>query len=366
MTERLSPASIEESLGGAELHCFPVAFSPLLVSSKMRTWLRHAVPGFDIVSVHGLYRFPPTYAAYCARRSGIPYIIRPHGALDPFLFGRSSRSLLLKRLYERYFDIPNLRLATAIHYTTEEERVRASFLGLSTPTFVVPNGIDQNRFTHLPPRGALRRKLGLHDAPLLLFLGRINFKKGLDLLIEAFADVARSVPQTHLLIAGPDNEGYGRNVRGWIRDHHLEAKTHFLDFLSPEEVVQAYVDADVFVLPSYTENFGLTVVEAMACGTPVVISDQVNIHREVAASRAGIVTPCDAAPLAAAIANLLADPSQARAMGQNGRTAALTEYSWPTIERALLREYEAAIARHRSRVSTAPESVADQQHASRD
>jgi glycosyltransferase involved in cell wall biosynthesis len=330
-----------------DLHCFAVDFSPLLYSRSMARWLRDAITRFDVVHIHGVYRFPMTCAARCAHIRAVPYIVGPHGSLDPYLFRQSSTSVFLKRLYERWFALPMLNAAGAIHYTSEDERKRASFLRLRAPSFVVPNGIDWDRFEQLPRRGAFRAGLGIGAAPLALFLGRVNFKKGLDLLVPAFAQLRRLHPDAHLAIVGPDNEGYGARVRQWVRDCGLEQWVHLVDRLDGPEVVQAYVDADVFVLSSYTENFGMTVVEAMACGTPVVISDQVNIHREVRDASAGLVTRCDIDEIAEAMAALLSDEARRQAMGAAGRCAARDLYSWAPIVRQLTAEYEAVVARVR-------------------
>ena len=97
-----------------------VNFFPLVFSITLAKWLKREIAGFDIVHIHGLYRFPSTYAAWCARKGRVPYLIMPHGSLDPFLYKQSRYSLLLKRIYERLFDIPNLSHAAAIHYTAEE------------------------------------------------------------------------------------------------------------------------------------------------------------------------------------------------------------------------------------------------------
>lgn len=330
------------------LHVFPATHSSLLFSPPMARWLRRNIRMYDIVHVHGLYRFPPTYAAYQARRHAVPYIVRPHGALDPFLYGKSSRSVWLKRLYERLFDLPNLRGAGAIHYTTAEERERATFLGLEASSFVVPNGLDWKRYAALPRRGAMRTRWGLGEAPMLLFLGRLHFKKGLDLLIPAFATLRRSVPEARLVIAGPDSSDYGKTVRTWVRERGLDEAVHFVGELRGSDVVQAYIDADLFVLPSYTENFGVAVAEAMACALPVVISDQVNIHAEVGAAGAGIVTPCDAKALGDALSTALGDCNYRQRMGRAGRRLVEERYTWPLVADALAKEYEGVIARRRS------------------
>lgn len=329
-------------------HC-SVEFRSLLFSRSFRNCIKRFISRYDIAHIHGLYRFPPTYAAWQARRRGVPYIIRPHGSLDPYLYDKSTAgSVFLKRLYERWFDLPNLHAAGAIHYTAEEERERAAFLNLRAPSFVVPNGLDWGHYRELRARGALRARWGLGVAPMVLFLGRLHFKKGLDLLIPAFDTLRQHMPDVQLVIAGPENDDYGQKVRGWVRERALDAMVHFVGPLHGADVVQAYVDADVFVLPSYTENFGMTVAEAMACALPVVISDQLNIHAEVAGAGAGLVTNCDAGEIAQALEVLLREDERRRAMGEAGRRLVQQRYTWPAIVDALTQEYERVIARQRT------------------
>jgi glycosyltransferase involved in cell wall biosynthesis len=338
--------------------CHKAYFGPLLLSGELALCLKRVIAGFDIVHIHGLYRFPVSYAAWSARKKGVPYIITPHGSLDPFLY-RQSRygraALPLKRIYEQFFDIPNLNNATAIHYTAQEEAERTSFLKLRAKAVIVPNGLDWESYKNLPAKGFFRKHLGLTaKTPLILFLGRINFKKGLDLLVPAFVQVLRKLPQARLAIVGPDNEGYGSRVRHWCRERRIEEKVVFVGHLEREDVKRAYVDADVFVLPSYAENFGMTIVEAMACGCPVIISDQVNIWREVMDAGAGIVVKLDPGQIANAICYVLENNGEAQIMGTKGRWAAQGRYAWPHIIEKLTRIYEelieeAAAKRHLGR-----------------
>lgn len=334
----------------ARVYYGAIQFSPLKVSVGLASYLRRTIPTFHIVHIHGLYRFPPAYAAYQARKQRVPYIIRPHGSLDPYLYDKSTvGSVALKRLHERWFDLPNLHGASAIHFTAEEERKRVAFLQLRAPSFVVPNGLDWEPYRVLPARGAMRARWGLGEVPLVLFLGRIHFKKGLDLLISAFDVLRRRVPGACLVIAGPENDDYGKNVRRWVRERRLEHAVHFVGHLSGADVVRAYVDADAFVLPSYTENFGIAVIEAMASAVPVVISDRVNIHREVARAGAGVVTRCDADEVAEALETVLCDVDRRKIMGEVGRRLVQQRYSWPEVVNALTREYERIVERHRAR-----------------
>ncbi|MBK5940036.1 glycosyltransferase [Halochromatium roseum] len=332
---------IEEE--GVTTWYFSVDFQPLVVSHTLRRWARKTLPRFDLIHIHGLYRFPPTYCAWLARKLGIPYIVMPHGALDPYLYARSGKSLWLKRRYERWFDRPNLNGASAIHYTAEDERRLAGFLNLRSPSFVVPNGLDWAPFEHLPTRGDFRAAHSLGEAPLLLFLGRLHYVKGLDILITAFDRVHQLHPDARLAIVGPVNDDYGERVRVWVRERELEAAVIFVDFMTGADVIQAYVDSDVFVLPSYTESFGMTVVEAMACELPVVISRNVNIHREVAEEGAGLVTDCDADDVASAILELLNDSERRKRMGVSGRQASHRRYTWPSIVEKLSQEYRRLI-----------------------
>jgi glycosyltransferase involved in cell wall biosynthesis len=134
-------------------------------------------------------------------------------------------------------------------------------------------------------------------------------------------------------------------VRGWVTERGLDSITHFVGTLHGPDVRQAYVDADVFALPSYTENFGVAVAEAMACACPVVISDQVNIHAAISSAGAGLVTRCDIEETAEALQTLLRDAGRRVDMGRAGRQLVQERYVWPAIVDALTKEYEAAIER---------------------
>ena len=339
--------SIDPLTKSINIFSFAVSIKPILFSLRFYRYLKNSIDSFDIIHIHGLYRFPVTYAASLARKKGIPYIIRPHGSLDPFLY-RQSRfgkwAVPIKRMYEHLFDLPNLNNASAIHFTAKEEMERTTFLKLRAPAVIIPNGIDWQQYSSLPIEGQFRSRIGLGaQTPLVLFLGRINFKKGLDLLIPSFARVLETVPEARLAIVGPDNEGYGLKVRQWCREQGIADKVFFVDHLGQEEVKQAYVDADVFVLPSYTENFGMTVVEAMACACPVVISDQVNIWREVKEEGAGLVVGLNPAEIADAIKRILADKAASLEMGRRGRLAAERRYSWSQIVDQMIQVYQSLI-----------------------
>lgn len=321
----------------------PVRYYPIHFPKRWETSLPlgraldRAVPAVDIVHLHSLYMYHDMAAAAACRRHGVPYVIMPHGALDPFIWHHSRGR---KAIFERIFQNRALERAAAIHYTTEDERRLAQPYARNPRAIVVGNGVDPAEFDSLPPPGTFRAmhpEIG--DRPIVLFLGRLNFKKGLDLLAPAFGRVLAAGHDAHLVIAGGD-EDMAEKTRGWLRDAGALERTSFTGMISGAERLAALADASMFVLPSYSENFGIAVAEAMLCRLPVVISDQVNIWEEVAAAGAGLVSGCEVGPVADNIASLLADPVRAHAMGEAGRALVLEKYSWDGIAPALEKAYE--------------------------
>jgi glycosyltransferase involved in cell wall biosynthesis len=151
--------------------------------------------------------------------------------------------------------------------------------------------------------------------------------------------VARKRDDVHLVIAGPDNEGYGQRVRLWLDEENVSDRVTFTGMLLGKDKMSALRDAYLYILPSYTENFGISVVEAMACGLPVIISDQVNIYREVGESGAGKITSCDAGEVAVAILELVENPESARTMGQKGLALVKECFQWQEVAKTMIAVY---------------------------
>jgi glycosyltransferase involved in cell wall biosynthesis len=320
-------------LDGVELHVFKQQFPTALATSwPLARALELAIPKADIVHLHSLYLFHTWAAARLCRRFGVPYLLRPHGTLDPYLWQRHRAR---KALIETLFQNRVLRQAAAVHYTAEEEMRLAQPYVQGARGVVVPNGLDLAEYAELPPPGrfrALHPEIG--DRRIVLFLSRLNFKKGLDLLIPAFARVARQRPDLHLVIAGPD-DGQRDAAGDWVAAEGMAARVTFVGLLDHRAKLAAFTDAAMFVLPSYSENFGLAIVEALACGVPVAISDRVNIWREIAAVGAGVVAPPTVDDVAQQIETLAADPARAAEMGGRGRTLVTERFSWGKIARDL-------------------------------
>jgi len=304
--------------------------------------LRSAIPRFDLVHIHSLYLFPSTVAAYYSRRYGVPYVVKPHGSLDPYLFRRHRGR---KWIYEQLFEWRNLNRAAAIHFTTVEERDLTRPLHLKAPSLVVPVGLDLREFDTAPPYGAFRAAYPhTQGKKILLFLGRLNFKKGLDLLIEAYSEIARQRDDVHLMLVGPDDDGYGERIRRWLRTQGVLGRATFTGMLSGPERLAAFRDADVFVLPSYTENFGIAVVEAMASRVPVVISNKVNIWHTVAEAEAGLVVDCNARQLRQALLMLIDDPVLRNEIGARGRRLVEDMFTAKAVAERMIHGYRQVLS----------------------
>ncbi|MBU1109747.1 MAG: glycosyltransferase [Candidatus Riflebacteria bacterium] len=338
-----------------DLQLFQVNWPRFWIPSlSMARALKKKIKEFDIVHIHSLYLFHNLVGAYYCRTFCIPYIIRPHGTLDPFLY---KRHRFRKALFEILFENRNLKNADAIHFTTTDEMELAKPHTFEAPGIVIPNGLHLEEYEVLPDKGYFRAKYPeTIGKKLILFFSRINFKKGLDILIPAFIKLARKHPDYHLVLVGPDDS----NLTPGIKKELLQAglalegpyqRTTFTGMLSGKDKLAVLNDSDVFVLPSYSENFGIAVIEAMICKLPVIISDKVNIWREVVEDGAGLAGPCLVEWFSEAIERLLNNPEQCAAMGQAGQKSVKNRYSWDQIAIQLENAYTTIIQNHqRSRI----------------
>lgn len=333
----------EQTRDGVRLRYFPLQAPRIWLSSwPMRAALARDLSGFDLLHLHSLYLFHDWAAGNLARSIAKPYIVRPHGSLDPYIFRRHR---LKKLIFDLWFQNRVLAGASAIHYTAEEEMHLAEPYVHGAPGVVIPNGLDPADYAALPAKGSFRaRHPEIGDRKILLFLSRINFKKGLDILAKAVGQLARQ--DLHLVIAGPDG-GYLAETRRFVAEAGIASRTTFTGMLTGQDKLAAFADASLFILPSYSENFGIAVVEAMACGVPVLISDKVNIWREVVADGAGHAAPCDANAFAQEIAVMLAEPRGLAAMSAAGRAAVAGRYDWSVIAQRLEDAYAAIVAGRR-------------------
>lgn len=316
-------------------------------SISMAKALKNNIPNFDLVQIHALYLFQNFIGGHYCRKFNIPYIVTPHGSLDPFLY---KRHRWRKSLIEVLYDNNNLRKASAIHFTTEEEKLLAEKHCFGTTSIIVPNGLDTTVYDRLPPKGTFQKLYPeTKGKQIILFFSRLSFKKGLDILAPAFINLAKQNKSYHLVLAGPDNEGLGDWVKQQVKDAGIsvdgnDKRVTVTGMLKDEAKLSALNDASLFILPSYTENFGIAVIEAMLCGLPVIISDKVNIWRDVKTDNAGLVGPCDIDWFTDNIKKLLADKELCSKMGDAGIKSVKKRYDWNKIALQLESEYKKILA----------------------
>jgi len=286
-----------------------------------------AVAAADVVHVHSLWEEVQHRAAVAAYRQATPYLVTPHGMLDPWSL---SQSRWKKKLYLAWRLRKNLRRAAALHFTTQTEADVVAPLRLGPAALIETLGLDLSEFETLPPAGTFRSRYpAIGRRRIVLFLGRLHPCKGLELLIPAFDEVAPR--DAALVIAGPDSDGYRANLEDQIATRQLTDRVLFTGMLHGAERVAAFADADLFVLPSYHENFGIAVVEALAAGTPVLITNQVNIWQDVAAASVGGVVKTDAQALANELRRWMTDENLRKAAAERARPFVWQRYDWRQI-----------------------------------
>jgi glycosyltransferase involved in cell wall biosynthesis len=289
----------------------------------LTAWLRAHLAEYDVVIVNGIWNYASLGAWRALRNSGAAYFVFTHGMLDPWFKKASPIKHWAKQLLWLLADGRLLAGARAVLFTSEEERRLADgvFFGPTYRGVTIGYGTADIGGDPVAQIAAFRNKAGLAaDRRFLLFLSRIHPKKGCDLLIGAFAGIARQYPDLSLVMAGPDQVGWRRELDDMAAQAGIRDRVIWPGLLSGDAKWGALRAAEAMVLPSHQENFGMVVAETLACGTPVLISDKVNIWREVAAGECGLVAPDDAAGTRDLLERFLAlDPAARRHMSEKAR-----------------------------------------------
>lgn len=259
-------------------------------------WLRENLDRYDAVIVHGLWNYASFAASRVLPRANKPYFAFSHGMLDPWFKKQYPLKHLAKQMFWTVADGPLLSGAKAVFFTTEEEKrlAHGQFSGHGYNPVVVGYGTARAPAATGAQRKAFRQLVPeIADKRYLLFLSRIHPKKGCDLLIQAFAETGMLDPDLHLVIAGPDEIGIVETLKAHAQAAGISNRIHWPGLLKGEAKWGAFHNCEAFVLPSHQENFGIAVAEALGCGRPVLITDKVNIWREVADANAGLVEADD-------------------------------------------------------------------------
>lgn len=308
-----------------------------------------AVSASDFVHVHEVWPVIVPLSARACSRARRSYCVTPHSSLNTW--GMAQRRLKKRVALEVLGWRGALSGARFLHMLNTAEVRQARPLGLRTPCEIMPNGVFIEEMTPLPAPGSFRAKHpALGDRPFVLFLSRLHYKKGLDILADAFALVAKSRADIELVVAGPD-DGERATVERKAADAGLSGRVHLIGPVYGRDKFAAYVDASVFCLPSRMEGFSMAITEALACRTPVVISGECNFP-EVATGvpggehgACGVVTSeLSASATAQGLLAVLGDEASRRAMGERGQAMVHANYTWPAIARQsveLYRKYAA-------------------------
>ncbi len=305
---------------------------------RLAPWLKQNARSFDAVIVNGIWQYSSFAVWRAVHATGVPYFVFPHGMLDPYFKRAYPLKHLKKLLYWPLGEYRVLRDARAVLFTCEEEKLlaRESFGWYRCKEEVAGYGTAPPPVAREPAEAAFFSAFPqLAGCRILLFLSRVHAKKGCDLLIEAFARIAAD-SRWQLVLAGPVTEDYGQRLQILARNLGIADRITWTGMLSGDRKWGALYAAEVLALPSHQENFGIAVAEALACGTPVLISDRVNIWREIVSDEAGLVAPDTVAGACQLLESWTAlDEARRMAMRANARACFDNRFDIRTVARRL-------------------------------
>jgi len=317
-------------------HLLPPAGSmETLFCFSGRRVLKALLKDASFMHIHGVWEPFLLYASRLARAAGVPYCICPAGMLDHWSLGQRSwkKKIALMLCYRKM-----LNEAAFLHLLNIDEMAAVAPLKFHARNLIIPNGVFAEEFDPLPARGHFKRKIALaHGRRYILFLSRLHVKKGIDILASAFAAICETYVDVDLVVAGPPSGAEGQFMH-LVNKLNIRNRVFMVGAIYGEAKLQAMVDADCFCLPSRQEGFSMAITEALACATPVVITDQCHFP-EVGSADAGVIVAVDAAEVAKGLATVLSNPAKARTMGENGRRLVLEKFTWPSIAQATLEGY---------------------------
>lgn len=307
------------------------------LSFSLTKWLFNHVADYDLVHTIAVFSYPVSIAHLACQLHKVPYINNPQGMLEPWALSYKSWK---KRIYYRLFERTGLNRANAIQMLNLAEAKNVEPLQLEAPLILIPNGINEQEFKELPDPELFYQKFPhTRDKTLILFLARIDPKKGLDLLAPAFARVYAQFPNSHLIIAGPDNIGFLPTVKNYFSQAGCYDAVTFTGMLTGSLKHAALSAASVYVAPSYSEGFSMSVLEGMASGLPCVITTGCNFP-EAGVAQAAHVVDISVDQIANTLIDCLARPEQAKAVGNRARKLIFEKYTWAYITSQIQQVYQ--------------------------
>jgi glycosyltransferase involved in cell wall biosynthesis len=322
-----------EVVDGVEIYRVPnlsnhLAWGRLFLPLAFGSRLLKELPRADVVHLHEYRSYQNAVAIGLLERANMPFVLTPQGSV-PRIMGRFA----MKAVYDNWFGQRTLQNAARLHALNELERQQ--FIDLKVPPeriSILPNGVDLDEYRELPQVNSFRKEYNISEsAPVVLFLARINKIKGVDFLISAFEQVQKQVPDAVLLIVGPD-DGYLTEVQRQVAGLGLQDKVRFTGYLEGEKKLQAYLSSDVYVLPSSYEMFAITLLESLACGTPIIATDRCGLADYVRQHQLGsIVNFGDIPTLCEEIVTTLQNPEKTKTRAIYGRQYVLEHFGWDSI-----------------------------------
>jgi glycosyltransferase involved in cell wall biosynthesis len=303
---------------------FPRSTIFFKVSVGLGRWLKDNIAAFDVVHAHALFSFAPVAAAFLARRAGVPYVLRPLGVLARY--GMTQHHSVLKRASFALIERGLIESASAVHFTSEAEQAEAESLGLHCRSVLIPLGIDVDGVSKGVPLWEKQ-----NDKFILLFLSRIERKKNLEGLLQALRIVVQKNRNVTLNIAGNGDQQYVRSLKSLARDLTIDAHVNWLGYVEGDIKSDVLAAASAFVLPSYSENFGIAVAEALAAGLPCIVSRGVALSDEVEKAGAGLVVGTAPEDIAAGVERLMGDRSGLSVKSTAARRLATSAFSIDTM-----------------------------------
>ena len=313
------------------------AFLPLGFGRQLRESLSHA----DVAHLHEFRSYQNSVALPLMEKMDVPFVLTAQGGL-PRIMGRHS----LKVLYDQMVGQRILRNAARLHALNEMEREQFIDLGVEPERVaILPNGVDLEQYRSLPPVNGFRARFGIPEGvPIVLFLARVNKIKGVDFLVSSFDLLRRVSPQVVLVIVGPD-DGYLTEVKRQVQTLGISSQVRFTGYLDGDDKLQAYQSASVYVLPSAYEMFAITLLESLACGTPIIATDRCGLADFVRQNDLGsIVNYGDVGGLQNEITRILSRPQDVQRRAGYGRQYVLDNFGWDSIAENWLKVYRDCVA----------------------